>query len=58
MNDPATIEWTPAKLQRFKRRYNKAVEENVETFMFEGHELLVRYAKYLIEYLETQFKGS
>lgn len=40
-------------LPRLKKLYNKALESGVEYFVFDGHELLVNYAKYLIEYLET-----
>ena len=29
-------------------------QNNVEIFIFEGHELLTSYAKYMIEYLETK----
>ena len=52
-NEP--IAWTPAKLTKFKRDYAKAITDGKVTFMFEGHEVLVRYAKYLIEYLENRF---
>ena len=47
----AVINWTPKKLKRFKRAYHKAT---TETFVFEGHEFLKDYAKYLIQYLETE----
>lgn len=35
-----------------KLAYTKAVEEKVESFMFQGAEILVSYAKYLLEYLD------
>jgi len=41
--------------QRLKKEYQRSVENNVEVFVFEGHELLTEYAKYLIEYLTTKF---
>lgn len=31
------------------------IAEGKETFRFEGHEILVPYAKYLVEYLDSQF---
>jgi hypothetical protein len=40
------------RLGRLKRAYEKAKLEKQETFVFEDHEYLVDYAKYLIEYLE------
>ena len=39
-------------LAALEKRYAKAVENKEEKFTFEGHELLTRYAKYLIEYLQ------
>jgi hypothetical protein len=47
------IIFTPAKLAQLKCAYHNAVEMKVEQFTFEGHELLVAYAKFLIEYLEN-----
>lgn len=41
---------------KFKKAYELALKENHETFFFEGNLFLVSYAKYLIEYLEPQFK--
>jgi DNA-directed RNA polymerase subunit RPC12/RpoP len=46
------MHWTPDTLARFKLAHAKALEEGVETFSFEGHDFLPRYAKYLTEYLE------
>ncbi len=43
-------------LDHFKIEYNKALEEGKgfkDTFMYEGDEIVVGYAKYLIEYLES-----
>jgi hypothetical protein len=51
-DDRPIIEWTPAKLKRLI----KAVEAaEGDTFVFEGHEYLKSYAKYLIEYLQMEF---
>jgi hypothetical protein len=35
-------------------KYNLAIEEKKKSFIFFGKELLVDYAKYLIESLDTQ----
>ena len=49
------IEFTPEKLKRFKKAYNKAVEDNNDVFTFSNHEFVVGYAKYMIEYLDSQY---
>lgn len=46
------------KLKDLKRHYKKALEAKKETFIFNGDEYLTSYAKYVIEYLESQFKKS
>jgi len=51
------ILFTPVKLKMFIRAYEKAKalgEKGV--FTFEGNEYLVGYAKYLIQYLQGQYK--
>lgn len=47
-----TIEWDPPKLARFKKVYAEARDRRLDTFMFDGHEFVIGYAEYLIEYLE------
>lgn len=51
------IDWTRSKLNRLKEQTEKARNSGNESFWFkdkgEMHEILVAYAKYLIEYLET-----
>ncbi len=42
------------KFKELKNAYKKAVEDNAKTFIIEGHELVVGYAKYLIEYCEMK----
>jgi len=51
------ISWTSGKLALFKKAFSKAVNEEKEVFSFEGHDFLVAYAKYLIEYLSYRFNG-
>ena len=51
-----SITFTPNKLLLLKLKYAKAVTDGAESFVFEEHELLVTYAKYLIEYLEGRMK--
>jgi hypothetical protein len=54
MNEP--IDFDRAKLVSLKRAYHRAKLEEKETFVFEGKDFLVDFAKYLIEYLEKQLK--
>lgn len=39
-------------VSKFKQAYVKAKTENKGTFMYQGHEILVSYAKYVIEGIE------
>jgi len=58
MANQSSLEFTPAVLARLKVEYKKCVERGDETFMFDDVELVVGYAKYLIEHLENVFKGG
>lgn len=51
------IEFTPVKMRRFKKRCYQTIKAGETIFTFEGHEILVSYAKYMIEYLESMFAG-
>jgi len=53
-----TITFTAAKLERLKRAYRRAVSAKQTSFVFEGQELDVKYAMYLIEYLDNMFKAT
>lgn len=48
--------WTRKSFEELKKEYEKAVDAKDDVFLFQGQEILVSYAKYLIEYLDTQFK--
>ncbi len=50
-----TLDWDKAKLKEFKKAYEEGVINRGSTFMFEGHEFYVTYAKYLIEHLTNEF---
>ena len=41
-----------AELHRLKFDYKKALDDKAESFKFQGHELLTKFAKYYIEYIE------
>lgn len=47
-----TITWTKEKLEKFRAAWTAANEAEVESFEFEGNEVLVTYGRYLMEYLE------
>ncbi len=50
----AIIEFTPEKVERLRVCYQKAVKAKAETFMFDNHELVTSYGKYLLEYLDMR----
>lgn len=56
----ATISWTREKLAKFKRAQVRALKKvgRDGVFKFGGHEFLVSYAGYLIEYLEMIHNGD
>jgi hypothetical protein len=45
---------TPQNYAKFKKMYNQALKAEKTSFVFEGQEVLVAYAKYLIEYLDPK----
>ena len=45
---------TPKELEILKSKYKACEEDGL--FRFKNHELLKSYAKYLIQYLESQFE--
>ena len=51
-----TIKWTKPRMKQFKKEYKAAVKNGDKIFIFEGNEILVGYAKYLLEYLESRLK--
>jgi dihydrofolate reductase len=53
-NKEITMEITPKNYRQFKAAYKKALKAGKEIFIFGGHEVLVSYAKYLIQYLDGE----
>ena len=51
-----TLSVDKSTFSRLKNEYKNAVNGSKDTFIFEGHELLTDYAKYLIEYFTPMFK--
>lgn len=50
------MEWTKEAYLELKRQYENAVSEDQEQFTFQGVELLTTFAKYLLEFLDKEFK--
>jgi len=51
-----TLSFDKVTYQRLKKEYQRSVDNNVKVFVFDGHELLTNYAKYMIEYLKSKFE--
>lgn len=47
---------TEENFESFKEEYEKAVDSDEESFMFEGQYILTRYARYVIEYMNIRKK--
>jgi len=47
--------FTPQLLYELRTAYARAMSAGQESFIFHGHEVLVAYARYLIEYLDNRF---
>lgn len=47
-----------ARRDRLRQEYDAAVLAGRDRFMFDGHELLVDYAKYLLEYLDSTLPAA
>lgn len=53
------VQWDKAKLAKFKAAYERAkLNPLTDVFQFEGHDFVLGYAKYLIEYLESHLTGN
>jgi hypothetical protein len=52
------INFTREKLLELEAAYGCAKMKGENQFVFEGHDLLTDYAKYLIEYLYIKFYGK
>lgn len=50
-----TITFTPKTLERLRKKYKAAVAAGEEKFTFEDQELVVSYARHLIDYLDGEF---
>lgn len=51
-----TVSFDLITFRKLKNTYQYAIQNNITMFTFEGNEYLTSYAKYLIEYLKTNFE--
>ena len=51
-----TMTFDLARLERFRQARNEAQAAAQDSFEFDGHPFLVRYADYLIEYLDDNIR--
>ena len=51
------LEFDREKTEKFRKAYSlaKIKQNGSKTFLFEGHEFVLDYAKYLLEYLEDRY---
>jgi hypothetical protein len=52
--EKTTMSFDKEKAKELQDCYDTAINQNKETFVFYGETLLTSYAKYLLEYLNTQ----
>lgn len=53
-----TVAFTSQKRDALRVAYNRAVGKGQEKFTFNGREYLTAYAKYVLEYLDGQFRAD
>lgn len=53
-----TMTFDPARLKRFRQARDEARAADQDSFEFDGYPFLVRYADYLILYLEDRMRVS
>ena len=53
-NNGVGVKFDHAKREALRKVYKAAIKAEKETFEFEGNEYLVRYAGYLLEYLDMK----
>jgi hypothetical protein len=58
MADNPTIHWTPEKLKWFRKAYDEAEARGAKEFIWDGHEFVLGYAKYLISFLEEKLNDG
>ena len=41
-------------INKLQKKYDDAVKNKIDVFMYDGNEILTSYAKYLLEYLKME----
>lgn len=57
-DDRPVIRWTTDKLAKFAQTAAVAQAKDQKQFVFDGYDFDLGYAKYLIEYLNSQFNAQ
>lgn len=55
-NISGELMFTQKRYNKFKKDYNQAIESKKSHFIFYGREVLIDYAKYVLEYLKPQYE--
>jgi hypothetical protein len=50
-----SVSWTRPKLIRFAKAYEAAKANGCDSFVFDGDDYLVSYAKYMLQFLAPKF---
>jgi hypothetical protein len=54
--ETSSITFTETKYKKFKKAYKEADKEGKLSFIFEDKEVLVTYARYIIQYLSNSYE--
>ncbi len=57
-NEQEKIAFTPELRDSLRETYDNAVQNSHEMFRWDGREYVTSYAKYLLQYLDMQFKNK
>lgn len=50
--------WPRDLVKKFKEHYEQALKDGKPSFKFQGQDILVKYAQYLVEYAEKELGGK
>lgn len=57
-NEQGTITFTPELRDDLRRAHTNAVDHDLDRFEWNGGMFLTDFAGYLLEYLDSQFRGT
>lgn len=56
--DQKMLEWNSSNVEEFREKHKLAKERDSKTFIYQGNEYVLDYAKYLLEYIDTKHGNS